>query len=323
MNLSKRDENGRFYGTCYHYDSNGKISRISEWKDGKEIKLLKTFNGNYMTEYVNGVKNYEGEYASNNKFDFIRNGQGKEFDANGRGVVYHGSWLRGKRHGNGTSYQNRKTDYDGEWICGKKKKEYYAMVWGLITFCIVVTMAVIVVTFIIKVWICVLFSVLLLIGLFYCARWYFGKIRCGLDYQMAKVLQGPNIKFENGCCQLTREFWLPLNVESIEIGDECFSRVKTFKINRLNRLKTIKIGSKSFIQGKPKTDKSNSFHILNCKSLESIQIGEFSFSTFAGDFELRNLPQLQSIQIGIIGSGSWNFYYSSFVIRGIDMILNI
>ena len=115
------------------------------------------------------------------------------------------------------------------------------------------------------------------------------------------------------------------NLESIEIGDECFESVKTFKIDGLNRLKTIKIGSNSFTQTKNwyGGDVSKSFHILNCESLESIQIGEYSFSDFAGDFELKNLPQLQSIQIGTIGSDSYNFYYSSFVIRGIDMILNI
>ena len=56
--------------------------------------------------------------------------------------------------------------------------------------------------------------------------------------------------------------------------------------------------------------------------MESIQIGEWSFSDFGGDFELKNLPQLQSIQIGKIKSKSCNFYSSSFVIRGIDMILN-
>ena len=90
-------------------------------------------------------------------------------------------------------------------------------------------------------------------------------------------------------------------------------------------MKTIKIGSNSFTQEKNGIgdDKSKSFHILNCESLESIQIGQFSFSDFAGDFELKNLPQLQSIQIGTIGSNSNNFLYSLFVIRGIDMILNI
>ena len=116
-------------------------------------------------------------------------------------------------------------------------------------------------------------------------------------------------------------------VKTIEIGDECFGSVKTFKIDGLNRLKTIKVGINSFTQNKTYWgnyyDESKSFHILNCGSLESIQIGEYSFSDFGGDFELKNLPQLQSIQIGTIGSWSTNFYGSSFVIRGIDMILNI
>ena len=116
-------------------------------------------------------------------------------------------------------------------------------------------------------------------------------------------------------------------IESIEIGDECFGSVKTFEIDGLNRLKTIKIGKKSFTQNKNGSgnNESKSFHILNCESLESIQIGEYSFSDFAGDFELKNLPQLQSIQIGTIGSwsDSYNFCHSSFVIRGIELILSI
>ena len=107
-------------------------------------------------------------------------------------------------------------------------------------------------------------------------------------------------------------------VESIKIGNDCFESVQTFQIDGLNRLKTIKIGNNSFTQRKYGNDASKSFHILNCESLESIQIGEWSFSDYAGEFELKNLPQLQSIQ-----TGSSNFHYSSFVIRGIYMILNI
>ena len=114
-------------------------------------------------------------------------------------------------------------------------------------------------------------------------------------------------------------------VESIEIGNECFGSVKTFQIDGLNRLKTIKIGKNSFTQRKNSggNDRSKSFHILNCESLESIQIGQYSFSDFAGEFELKNLPQLQSIQIGECYSHSDNFRYSSFVVRGIELILNI
>ena len=108
-------------------------------------------------------------------------------------------------------------------------------------------------------------------------------------------------------------------VESIKIGDDCFGSVQTFQIEGLNRLKTIKIGNNSFTQEKNGSgnDESKSFHILNCESLESIQIGQYSFSDFGGKFELKNLPQLQLIQIGTIGSESNNFYHSSFEIRGI------
>ena len=114
-------------------------------------------------------------------------------------------------------------------------------------------------------------------------------------------------------------------LRSIEIGDYCFGSVKTFKIDGLNRLKTIKIGKNSYMQSHILYiyDTSQSFHILNCESLEFIQIGEYSFCDFAGEFELKNLPQLQSIQIGAIGSTSCNFSSSSFMIRGIELILNM
>ena len=141
--------------------------------------------------------------------------------------------------------------------------------------------------------------------------------------------QVADMTISSNCCNdlkildLNRFMWL----RSIEIGDDCFGSVKTFRIDGLSRLKTIKIGNNSFTQKRYwyENDKSKSFHILNCESLESIQIGEYSFSDFAGDFELKlkNLPQLQSIQIGTIGRNSSNFWISSFVIRGIDMTLNI
>ena len=113
-------------------------------------------------------------------------------------------------------------------------------------------------------------------------------------------------------------------LESIEIGNNSFGSVSTFQIDGLNQLKTIKIGKNSFTRRKNSwgNNASKSFHILNCESLESIEIGEYSFSDYGGEFELKNLTQLQSIQIGNIGSDSYNFYSSSFEIGGIFMILN-
>ena len=123
-----------------------------------------------------------------------------------------------------------------------------------------------------------------------------------------------------------------INVESIVIGNYCFGSVQIFKINRLNRLKAIKIGNNSFTQVNQdewkdswseaikRCNKLKSFHILNCESLESIQIGEFSFSDFGGEFELDNLPQLQSIQFGSIEMYSMSFFFCTYFLHSIDLL---
>ena len=111
-------------------------------------------------------------------------------------------------------------------------------------------------------------------------------------------------------------------LRSIEIGDYCFPKVKVFKINKLNRLITLKVGMYSFSrETNCMCDLSYSFYVKNCEYLKSIQIGRHSFCYSGGDFELKNLPNLQSIQIGTIGSESRNFWYSSFVVQGIDIRL--
>ena len=120
---------------------------------------------------------------------------------------------------------------------------------------------------------------------------------------------------------------------------------KAFKINGLTRLKSIRIGDHSFIPPlslknyhaplsrraldslntlnslRSSVGKTKSFHIVNCYNLESIEIGEYSFANFAGIFELKNLPNLQTIKIGIIGKESYNFCCTSFEIRGIWNVL--
>ena len=141
-------------------------------------------------------------------------------------------------------------------------------------------------------------------------------------------LQMTNLVVSSNCCNdvnsldLNKYKWL----QSLEIGDACFESVKIFKIDGLNQLKSLKIGKNSFTQVKNSeiwdnsnvNNESKSFHILNCKLLESIEIDEYSFSDFAGQFELRNLSALQSIKIGDVGyHDSWSFLCNSFVIGGI------
>lgn len=124
-------------------------------------------------------------------------------------------------------------------------------------------------------------------------------------------------------------------LQSLEIGNDSFRFVKTFVIDGLHQLKNLKIGKNSFTQvklanwendsstiAKSIKSSSKSFHLLNCEQLETVEIGECSFSDYSGGFELKNLPELLSITIGKVNSMSRNFYASSFVIRGETLFLN-
>ena len=112
-------------------------------------------------------------------------------------------------------------------------------------------------------------------------------------------------------------------MESIEIGNNKFNKVKSLIIDGLNELRELSIGSNSFTGSLNSygNDESKSFHILNCESLESIEIGEYSFSDYAGEFELKNLSKLESLIIGSNTSNSYNFYNTnSLIIEGILII---
>ena len=135
-----------------------------------------------------------------------------------------------------------------------------------------------------------------------------------------------SIQIRNGSCNNLETLYFSKYtlLEELIIGDDCFSNVELFKIDGLNELKSLKIGMNSFTKKKndKAKDANRSFCLLNCVKLESIEIGIYSFSDYGGGFELINLPKLSTIKIGEIGMDSSNFYYSSFVIKGIiDMIL--
>lgn len=135
-----------------------------------------------------------------------------------------------------------------------------------------------------------------------------------------------HLNIGNSCVLKDWDVSLFYNLESIDIGEDCFESVKTFRIDGLNQLKSLKINYNSFTGQKDYVgnDETKSFHIVNCESLESIEIARYSFSDFGGEFEMRNLNSLRSIVIGEIGTFSWNFCCCSFVLRGIatDNMLN-
>ena len=85
-------------------------------------------------------------------------------------------------------------------------------------------------------------------------------------------------------------------LKHIEIGNDCFGKVRVFDLNGLSELESVVIGENSFrISGDERSD--GSYRIVNCPKLKSIQIGDESFRDYHS-FELNNLPSLQSIDIG-------------------------
>ena len=72
--VSKKDDRGNNDGICFYYE-NGKISRLSEWHEGKETP----FSGYFKLYDEVNRRWIEGEYK-----DGIRNGVVKELDENGR-----------------------------------------------------------------------------------------------------------------------------------------------------------------------------------------------------------------------------------------------
>ena len=85
-------------GICYFY-SNGIINKVSKWKDGKEISIIKKFDGLTMSEFVNGIMIYKGGYLNNIESDYARHGMGEEYGRKGK-IVYEGEYDNGKRPSN-------------------------------------------------------------------------------------------------------------------------------------------------------------------------------------------------------------------------------
>ena len=92
-------------------------------------------------------------------------------------------------------------------------------------------------------------------------------------------------------------------LKRIQIGNDCFGKVRVFYLDGLSELESVVIGRESFrISDEERSD--GSYRIVNCPKLKSIQIGGSSFWDYHS-FELNNLPSLQTVDTGM-----WCFYYA-------------
>ena len=200
-----------------------------------EQKVLKVFgnhqigaisyNEEQSIEVVEGIvdldhgSRFEGLILTENKFG-IPFGYGEMYDDDGF-LVYKGIMINWKRFGYGTSYHNNGCiEYEGYW-CDDKRfgiGKVYDRYGKLVNEC----------------------------------EWYNG-IECDIDEKYEGDGSEPlnmgmkHLKLSDNCVLVDWDVSLLYNLESIEIGDDCFGSVKTFQIDGLNGMKTIKIGS-NFIE---------------------------------------------------------------------------
>ena len=103
--------------------------------------------------------------------------------------------------------------------------------------------------------------------------------------------------------------WKSPKLQSIEIGQQCFQRVREFVLNDLESLESVIIGWNCFrIDWKERDD--GVCRITKCPNLRQLEIGDKSFEDFKS-FELSNLNSLQSIQFGI-----FCFFYTDLSLKG-------
>ena len=101
-------------------------------------------------------------------------------------------------------------------------------------------------------------------------------------------------------------------LKRIQIGNDCFGKVRVFELDGLSELESVVIGKNSFRISDDSERNDGSYRIVDCPKLKSIQIGDRSFNDYHS-FELNNLPSLQTIYIG-----GYCFYWTpSFSLTGL------
>ena len=100
------------------------------------------------------------------------------------------------------------------------------------------------------------------------------------------------------------------SLETLEFGNDCFNALSSqVTFNDFPELLSLKIGNNSFYNEDSNKLINRAFYINNNSKLLSIEIGEYSFGNYNGDFKVMSNPKLQSLTIGSIENESNNFMY--------------
>ena len=107
-------------------------------------------------------------------------------------------------------------------------------------------------------------------------------------------------------------------LESLVIGDNCFSYVTEVKLIGLDELKSVEIGMNSFTQHKNwySNDPKRHFYLKNCPKLKSLKMGCHSFSDYTV-CEIENVDALETIEFGELNEASRSFFDASLELKSI------
>ena len=109
-------------------------------------------------------------------------------------------------------------------------------------------------------------------------------------------------------------------LKEIRIGDKCFTKVVSFKVDGLSSLEKLVVGEMSFTDGEyanRKTYRDVDFVVVNCPVLKLIDIGNCSFAENGGLWKLSGLAKLEKLRIVSKEEGEYcNFRGCSFVLEG-------
>ena len=311
--LKGRVSKGKEVGIWIEYDDDGNEKWRGLYRNGKRYSILKEeegMKGFYSEMSVNGdllnVSEYDDEWRKNGKcFEYeggrmvreceykngvmiqvLREWKGEcmiEYDDNGMRVYeggFEGDMMKGfVREGRGKEFgiDGKRVLYVGEWKKGLRDG-YGSEIKG------------------------------------YCPV-YIGEWKNGLRHGTGRELNENGTvmrkgrwiegvyedaikRFEDGYGNDLSVFDIDClkGIERLEIGNDCLKKVTLFVIDRLNELKSMKIGEKSFSVDK-ENGKGSKCLIMNCDQLKQIYFGDRSFLLYES-FELKNLPSLTTLEMG-------------------------
>lgn len=142
---------------------------------------------------------------------------------------------------------------------------------------------------------------------------------------MSKTSTLQSLRVASGSVNKRSPFELVNNDQLKEIifDDNCLEKVIKFKLDHLTKLDKLVVDQKSFPKGEYVNKTyypDRSFIIVDCLLLTLIDIGEYSFEEYEGEWKLSEQDKLKKLRIMSEDKESSNFNGSPFEIKGGLMI---